>query len=120
MVSPEHYQSRSQDLEPIYHDSGQFYWMRTGALKKEMRFFAERTAALVLSEIEVQDIDSEEDWQMAELKYRLLNGSRRQISAAIWLASVFVKLCTLSISSPCPCFIALLALDLCTCMVYLG
>jgi len=72
MVSPEHYQSRSQDLEPIYHDSGQFYWMRTAALKKEMRFFAERTAALVLSEIEVQDIDSEEDWQMAELKYRLL------------------------------------------------
>ncbi len=72
MVSPEHYQSRSQDLEPIYHDSGQFYWMRTAALKNEMRFFAERTAALVLSEIEVQDIDSEEDWQMAELKYRLL------------------------------------------------
>ncbi len=72
MVSPEHYQSRSQDLEPIYHDSGLFYWMRTSALKNEMRFFAQRTAALVLSEIEAQDIDSAEDWQLAELKYRIL------------------------------------------------
>lgn len=77
MVSPEHYQSRSQDLEPIYHDCGQFYWTYAEALKREKRFFCQRTAALVLSELEVQDIDSEEDWQLAELKYRLLNGGAK-------------------------------------------
>lgn len=77
MVSPEHYQSRSQDLEPIYHDCGQFYWIYAEALKREKRFFCQRTLALVLSELEVQDIDSEEDWQMAELKYRLLSGGAK-------------------------------------------
>lgn len=71
MLEPKYYDSRSQDLEPVYHDSGQFYWMRSEALFAQRKFFADKTAPLELSEVEVQDIDSEDDWVLAELKYRL-------------------------------------------------
>lgn len=61
--------SRSQDLESLYHDSGTFYWhkidmWRNGTLKR---------AAIVMDEMNVQDIDTETDWKLAELKYSLLN-----------------------------------------------
>lgn len=72
MLHPEHYESRSQDLVPLFHDSGQFYWMRSQAMFEQKRFFVDKTAPLELSEVEVQDIDTEEDWQLAELKYRML------------------------------------------------
>ncbi len=72
MVWPEYARSRSQDLEPRYHDSGQFYWMRTDRFRRQGTLFAARSGAIVLPETEVQDIDTPEDWAMAELKYRLL------------------------------------------------
>lgn len=68
---PENYSKRSQDLEPIYHDCGQFYCMRTSSLLEQMVLFAKDTIPLILSESQVQDIDNEEDWKMAELKYKL-------------------------------------------------
>ncbi len=71
MFWPENYEKRSQDLEPAYHDIGQFYWARTDALRKTMRFFSENTKPLVIPEMEVQDIDSEEDWKIAEFKYQM-------------------------------------------------
>lgn len=74
MLQPENFLKRSQDLEPAYHDSGQFYWMKVPAFMQEKRFFAQNAGAIILSESEAQDIDTEEDWKMAELKYRLLNG----------------------------------------------
>lgn len=72
MIWPEHYLSRSQDLSPAYHDSGQFYCMKTESLLKQKKLFAEFTIPMVISEEEVQDIDTEEDWKLAELKYQLL------------------------------------------------
>jgi len=72
MSNPEHYKTRSQDLEPYYHDAGQFYCFRSDSLLKEEKLFCQNTLPLVLSELEAQDIDTEEDWRMAELKYRLL------------------------------------------------
>lgn len=71
MFWPENYEKRSQDLEPAYHDIGQFYWAKTGALQKTMRFFCENTKPLLIPEMEVQDIDSEEDWKIAEFKYQM-------------------------------------------------
>lgn len=73
MKWPENYQARSQDLEPVYHDAGQFYCLKTDALLAQMKLFAERTLPLELSELEVQDIDNEVDWTLAELKYRLVH-----------------------------------------------
>lgn len=73
MFYPENFLKRSQDLEPAYHDSGQFYWMKVNAFMKEKRFFAQNAGAIILHETEVQDIDTEEDWKIAEIKYRLMN-----------------------------------------------
>lgn len=69
---PEYRRARSQDLEPIYHDCGQFFFIRTSALIRERKVFCEKMMGMVLPELEVQDIDTEMDWELAELKYSLL------------------------------------------------
>lgn len=66
---PEYAKSRTQDLPKSYHDSGTFYWhkidlWRTGKITR---------GGVVVSEETVQDIDTEQDWKMAELKYKLRN-----------------------------------------------
>lgn len=72
MLYPENYNIRSQDLEPIYHDCGQFYCLNTKSLLEQQKLFCDNTLPVILSESEVQDIDNEEDWKMAEVKYKLL------------------------------------------------
>jgi len=69
---PENALVRSQDLEPVYHDSGQFYCMDTKAFAEQQLLFMKKTYPIILSELEVQDIDNETDWKLAELKFRLL------------------------------------------------
>ena len=72
MKWPEFEGARSQDLQPIYHDCGQFYFARTEALLRERTMFCRKTVPMFLSELEMQDIDNEADWELAELKYELL------------------------------------------------
>lgn len=72
MKYPEHLKSRTQDLEKLYHDAGQFYFVKTAALLQEKTVWCKRTAPLILSELEVQDLDTITDWQLAEMKYQLL------------------------------------------------
>ena len=68
--------SRSQDLEAFYHDAGQFYFFNVSEyLKKEGRI-SEDIYPIILPESEVQDIDNEEDWNMAEFKYEYLTRKR--------------------------------------------
>lgn len=67
---PEYATARSQDLPPVYHDCGQFYACRTAPFLAAGTTDVERLVPLVLSEMEVQDIDTPEDWAMAEIKYR--------------------------------------------------
>lgn len=67
---PEYASSRSQDLPKVYHDCGQFYACRTAAFMKAGTTDVEKLLPLVLSEMEVQDIDTLEDWEIAEIKYR--------------------------------------------------
>lgn len=69
---PEFKLSRSQDLEPVYHDCGQFYVCKVEAFRKFKSIVTDSTIPLVLPESEVQDIDTESDWQIAEMKYRLM------------------------------------------------
>lgn len=70
MINPEHKTTRSQDLMETYHDAGSFYWMKFDkGLKTEPK------GGFEISPIYVQDIDTEEDWQMAEFKYSYLNES---------------------------------------------
>lgn len=73
MLYPEYINSRSQDLEPVYHDAGQFYVARTTSFIQEKTFWGKNTVGLVLSELEVQDLDTLTDWRLAEMKYELLH-----------------------------------------------
>lgn len=78
MLWPENYLSRSQDLIPIFHDCGQFYCMRTESLLRQMKLFAEHTVPMEMSELEVQDIDNEDDWKLAEIKYQLFSKGNKE------------------------------------------
>lgn len=69
---PEYLDSRSQDLEPHYHDVGQFYVFRTEAFKRNRKLMVGNILPMVISELEVQDIDNQTDWEIAEMKYRLM------------------------------------------------
>lgn len=64
---------RSQDLEPHYHDCGQFYCIRVAAFLKQKAMIMDHTAPYMMDALSVQDIDTEEDWKIAEMKYRLLH-----------------------------------------------
>ena len=62
--------TRSQDLETTYHDSGQFYWFEIEKLLLNKSLFSENAMGVKVSEFQAQDIDSLEDWKMAEMKYK--------------------------------------------------
>lgn len=65
---PEYEKSRSQDLPKEYHDTGTFYWYKT----KEWLSGNIKVGGIEVDEMTVQDIDTETDWKLAEMKYRLL------------------------------------------------
>lgn len=69
---PEFAKSRSQDLEPMYHDCGQFCCFKVDMFMKNNSVVAERTSAIIVPESEVQDIDTLEDWKLAEIKYSMM------------------------------------------------
>lgn len=66
----EYRNTRSQDLEPYYHDCGQFYCARVKSFRKTKELIMDNTAPIIIPELNVQDIDNMEDWELAELKYR--------------------------------------------------
>lgn len=68
---PENMAKRSQDLEPFYHDCGQFYCLNAASFKKQKAIWMENVVPFVQDESSVQDIDTPEDWKIAEMKYRL-------------------------------------------------
>ncbi|WP_299074843.1 pseudaminic acid cytidylyltransferase [uncultured Paraglaciecola sp.] len=67
---PEHIGKRSQDLEEAYHDAGQFYWGRSSAFLQSKAMFQQHSIPIILPRHLVQDIDTPEDWQRAELMYK--------------------------------------------------
>lgn len=72
MFQPEHLNTRSQDLEEAYHDAGQFYWGTAKAFLDNKPFFSNRAKAVVLPRKRVQDIDTIEDWELAEALFKAL------------------------------------------------
>lgn len=77
MLDESYYFHRSQDLEPIYHDAGQFYWMKSAAVEEKGRLFTDNSFGIHISDLEAQDIDNETDWKLAELKYQLLSENKQ-------------------------------------------
>lgn len=75
MFNESYLTTRSQDLEKSYHDAGQFYWFNINEVLKKKSLLTDNTGGIIITEIEGQDIDNEVDWQIAELKYKLINGN---------------------------------------------
>lgn len=69
MLHPDNFNTRSQDLETTYHDAGQFYWGTAAAWLDARPVFLANSRALILPRYRVQDIDTEEDWRLAELMF---------------------------------------------------
>lgn len=75
---PEHRYTRSQDLEPAFHDAGQFYWGTAQAYLDEVTTFSAASLIVELPRYRVRDIDTEDDWEEAEVLYRLLRERERR------------------------------------------
>jgi len=73
MFYPQHFHTRSQDLEEAYHDAGQLYWGTAEAFKLMKPLFSDDSCPYFLPRYLVQDIDSLEDWMRAEMMYKVLH-----------------------------------------------
>lgn len=75
----EHDAKRSQDLPDAYYDAGQFYWIKTENLHmlENKNTFGKEKGAIVLDDMEVQDIDNIQDWEIAEMKFEYLNHQKK-------------------------------------------
>ena len=72
MFWPEHELSRSQDLPEAYHDAGQFYWLNVKMFLDTGRLYAKDSRPVILPRYLVQDIDTLEDWERAELMFEAI------------------------------------------------
>lgn len=69
---PENAMKRSQDLETVYHDCGQFYFYRTKEYRACRGDLPDGYVPIIVPETEVQDIDNLSDWKIAEMKYKMM------------------------------------------------
>jgi len=76
MFWPENYNTRSQDLEEAYQDAGQFYWTKSGKKSKEI-IFGKDSIPIILPRYLVQDIDTVEDWERAEILYKVITSQEK-------------------------------------------
>jgi len=79
-IWPENIIKRSQDLEDAYHDAGQFYWGRAEAFINDELMFSTISVPVILPRHLVQDIDTLEDWNRAELMYRAMQLKNKENS----------------------------------------
>tara|TARA_B110000008_G_scaffold272542_1_gene305447 strand:- start:1492 stop:2181 length:690 start_codon:yes stop_codon:yes gene_type:complete len=72
MLHPEMFKKRSQDLEEVYHDAGQFYWGKPESWLEDRELFSKNTLPYILPSYRVQDIDTLDDWKRAEVMFKIL------------------------------------------------
>jgi len=77
-IWPQNINKRSQDLEPAYHDAGQFYWIKITSFLKNKSLITSQTVPFIVSEMESQDIDNEIDYEITEIKYKLVNKEKEK------------------------------------------
>jgi pseudaminic acid cytidylyltransferase len=73
MWCPENLDKRSQDLPASYHDAGQFYWFNIERVLQAGTLFTGNSGAVIIDELHVQDIDTLQDWELAQIKYQYLH-----------------------------------------------
>ena len=81
---PEHATARSQDLPPAFHDCGQFYFFDTVQFLNAKSLVSTNSYPLEVPESEVQDIDNDEDWKIAEIKYSFLRKKGNSWNTKRW------------------------------------
>lgn len=72
MLFPEHFNTRSQDLPEAWHDAGQFCWGRPQAWLEHRRIFDRQSTVVKIPRWRVQDIDTLEDWESAQVMHGIL------------------------------------------------
>lgn len=75
MVNPDQIKVRTQDMKKHYYDPGQFYWAKVAPFMESKNIFMDNTGGFIVSSSTVHDIDNEEDWKIAEFKYKLIHES---------------------------------------------
>lgn len=78
MFWPEHERTRSQDLPEAYHDAGQFYWGTRNAWINRDQIFSASSRIVKLARQNVQDIDTQEDWEQAEIIFEVLKANHNK------------------------------------------
>lgn len=73
MIFPKYFNSRSQDLPKVYHDTGQFYWAKPKIWKSKSSGFNIKNSIVEIPNFRAQDIDTVDDWQKAEVMFKILN-----------------------------------------------
>ncbi|MGG1954557.1 pseudaminic acid cytidylyltransferase [Enterobacter cloacae] len=81
MFSPDMFHVRSQDLEESWHDAGQFYWGTSSAWLNEKPIFSADSYSIELPRERVQDIDTPEDWRVAEWLFKAMEFKNERVSA---------------------------------------
>lgn len=79
MLNPEHFGSRSQDLEDAFHDAGQFYWGTAQAWLQGKMLFDQGSTPVLLPRHRVQDIDTPEDWERAEWMFKAMLAQQENV-----------------------------------------
>jgi len=91
MVDPDNKEKRSQDLPPMYHDAGRFVWVKTESFLKQKTFFMKKTVPMFFDRIIVQDIDSEQDWKIAEMKFLMKSKTiRGRLYTTLWKIAILL------------------------------
>ena len=69
MIDPSMFSVRSQDLEPLFHDAGQFYWANKNTWREQERVLC-NGCTIEIPSWRAQDIDDNEDWIRAEILFK--------------------------------------------------
>ena len=77
MFIPEHLNTRSQDLEEAWHDAGQFYWGNSKAWLNKKPIFSSNSMPICIPSYRVQDIDTPDDWERAQLLFEILKSKKK-------------------------------------------
>uniref|UniRef100_UPI0040470EB4 pseudaminic acid cytidylyltransferase n=1 Tax=Algoriphagus sp. TaxID=1872435 RepID=UPI0040470EB4 len=72
-INSEFENSRSQDLPKTYYDAAQFYWINNKKNNDSKKIYTNNSGCIILDELHAQDIDNNIDWELAQLKYKLIN-----------------------------------------------
>ncbi|MEE2001199.1 MULTISPECIES: pseudaminic acid cytidylyltransferase [Alkalimonas] len=79
MKAPEYLNSRTQDCDSYYHDVGQFYLGTAAAWMSEKPFYEQMVQGMTIPRYRAHDIDTPDDWQLAEVLFRHLPGLMKTV-----------------------------------------